>query len=232
MANKNGNAYALTTLIPIRHGVPKRSPEGMAGQTHAACVRYLLQDVLRVSEDSPMARVPNTYLSRFYILNDVGYQGKPAVLEHLKSNYLVFTVNLHGELEPYLEGMWKAIETEIRTVLQHCFGFEQVHDSASFIAYIKKCQIETMFFFNGSTDEPVAVQLKNLYLKQELSKFAFENQGKSAQEIQAAFQEFVARTQPDNLEAPTWRPGAYEMDRVVTTDSIVTGQRVMGAGAK
>jgi hypothetical protein len=217
MANTSGNAYALTTLIPIRHGVPKPDccPDGLEGQTHAACVRHLLQDVFRVSIDSPMARVPNTYLSRCYILNDVYYEGKPAVLEHLKSNYLVFTVNLHGDLDTWLQGMWIAIESETRALLQHCFGYETIHDSASFIAYIKKCQVETTFFFNGSTDEPVAVQLKNLYLKQEFSKFVYENQGRSAAEIQASFAEFVKRTQPDNVNSPTWKPGAYEMEDVV-----------------
>src|SRR5579862_6246023 len=179
MANTSGNAYALTLLCPIRHGVPNQCPDGMAGQTHADIVRYLLQDVIRVSIDSPMAKVPNTYLSRFYILNDLPYQGKPAILEHLRNNYLVFSANFHGKLEPWLEGMWRAVESDVRAVLQHCFGFEQVHDSASFIAYIKKCQVETTFFFNGSTDEPLAAQLKNLYIKQEFSKFVFENQGNS-----------------------------------------------------
>jgi len=226
MANQSGNAYALTALFPIRHGVPSEVPEGLAGQTHTACVRYLLQDVLRVSEDSPMARVPNTYLSRFCILLDVPYQGKPAVLEHLKSNYLVFEVNFHGQLEPYLEGMWKAIEPEVRSLLTYCFGFDKVHDTASFIDYVKKCQIETTFYFNGSTDEPVAVQLKNLYLKQELSQFVYENQGKSAAELKTAFEAFVARTQPENIEAPTWRPGAYSLAKAVV------GQKTMGAGAQ
>jgi hypothetical protein len=154
MANKNGNAYGLTVMCPILHGVPKRCADGMEGQTHAAYLRHLLQDVVRVSEDSPMAKVPNTYLSRFYILNDVPYQGKPAILEHLKNNYLVFSVNFYGELEPYLDGMWRVIEREIRDLLEHCFGFEKVNDSASFIAYIKKCQIETTFFFVGPTPEP------------------------------------------------------------------------------
>ena len=225
MANKSGNAYALTTLCPIRDGVPEQCPEGMKGQTHAACLRHLLQDVVRVSEDSPMARVPNTYLSRFYILSDVPYQGKPAILEHLNSNYLVFSADFYGELEPYLDGMWKAIEPAIRDLLEHCWGFETVHDSAGFIGYIKKCQIQTTFFFNGSTDEPLAVQLKNLYVKQEFSKLVFENQGKSAQQIQLAFQEFVERTQPENLAAPTWRPGAYKLE------NVVIGQKA-GAGGE
>lgn len=226
MANQMGNAYALTLLCPIRHGMPERYPEGLEGQTCAACVRYLLQDVMRVSEDSPMARVPNTYLSRFYILEDVPYQGKPAVLEHLKSNYLVFEANFHSDRDTWLTGMWNAIQADIRGLLQYCFGFESVHDSVSFITWIQKCQVETTFFFAGSTDEPLAVQLKNLYLKQEFSKFVFANQGNSAEVIQANFQEFVARTQPDNVEAPTWRPGAYSLE------DVVTGLKAKGAGAQ
>jgi hypothetical protein len=214
MANKSGNAYALTILCPIRHGVPTTCAEGMEGQTHAACLRNELQQV-RVSESSPMALVPNTYLSRFYILTDVPYQGKPAIREHLKSNYLVFSVNFHGDLEPYLEGMWKAIEPAIRAILDHCFGFETVKTAAHFIQYIKSCQVTTTFFFNGSTDEQVAAQLKNLYIKQEFSKFAFENQGKTPRELQAAFAEFLKITQPDNLESPTWRAGSYKLEQVV-----------------
>jgi hypothetical protein len=215
MANKNGNAYGLTLLCPIRHGVPDRCPDGLEGQTSAACVRYLLQDVMRVSEGSPMAQVPNTYLSRFYILNDVPYQGYPTTLEHLKSRYLVFSANFHGELEDYLRGMWNMVEAEIRALLQYCYGFEKVRDVASFIEYIRKCQVETTFFFVGSTDEPLAAQLKNLYLRQEFREFVYENQGRSPAEIQAAFEKFVARTQPDNLSAPTWQPGAYSLEKAV-----------------
>jgi hypothetical protein len=215
MANKNGNAYGLTLLCPIRHGIAVKCPEGLEGQTNSACVRYLLQDVMRVSEDSPMALVPNTYLSRFYILNDVPYQGYPTTLEHLKSHYLVFSANFYGELDDYLSGMWNAIEKEIRALLQYCFGFEKVHDLPTFIEYIKKCQVETTFFFVGSTDEPLAVQLKNLYLRQEFRAFVYENQGRAPAEIQAGFRAFVARTQPDNVQAPTWRAGAYTLDNLV-----------------
>ncbi len=219
MANKNKNAYALTTLCPIRPGAPKEYPpelEAVQGQTHSACIRYLLQDVFRVSINSPMARaLPNTYLSRFYILQDVPYQGYPKILEHLKSEYLVFSANFHGDLEPYLTGMWAAVQPEIGAILRHCWGSEAVHDCADFIAYIKKCQIETTFFFVGSSDEPLDVQLKSLYLKQEFSKFVFENQGRSKEEIQAAFAEFEKRTQPPNTDGPTWVAGAYSLDSVV-----------------
>jgi len=222
MANKSGNAYALTILCPILGGAPPDSPAGTGGQTYTTLLRNLLQ-TLHVNEESPMAKVPNTYLCRFWVLSDVPYQGKPAFLEHLKSDYLVFSSNFYGELEPYLEGMWNALKEGVLAILSHCVGHETVHDASSFIAYIKKCQVTTTFFFNGSTDEPLAEQLKNLYLKQEFSKFAFENQGKSARELQEAFREFVHRTQPANLTGPTWVAGAYHLDRVVTPQTASAG---------
>ena len=213
MANKSGNAYALTILCPILGGVPANPSAGSDGQTHTALLRNQLQ-TLHVNEESPMAKVPNTYLCRFWVLSDVPYQGKPAFLEHLKSDYLVFSSNFHGELEPYLEGMWNTLQEGVVTILRHCVGHETVRDASSFIEYVKKCQVTTTFFFNGSTDEPLAEQLKNLYLKQEFSKFAFANQGKSARELQEAFRGFVQRTQPANLAGPTWAAGAYHLDRV------------------
>jgi hypothetical protein len=214
MANKSGNAYALTLLCPILQGLPKKAPEGMNDQTYADLIRYQLQQ-LAVNEESPMARVPNTYLSRLFVLNDVPYQGRPAILEHLKSNYLVFSSNFHGELEDYLTGMWNALEREIRAILQYCVGFDRVTNVATFIEYVKACQVTTTFFFNGSSDEPLAAQLKGLYLKQEFSRFAFANQGKSPADLQAAFRAFVTRTRPANLARPTWKAGAYHLDRVV-----------------
>ncbi len=214
MANKSGNAYGLTVLCPILQGLPKHAPDGMNDQTYADLVRFRLQR-LGVNELSPMARVPNTYLSRLWVLDDVPYQGRPAILEHLKSNYLVFSSNFHGELDDYLRGMWSAVEPDIRAILQYCVGFDRVTDATTFIDYVKRCQVETTFYFNGSSDEPLAVQLKGLYLKQELAKFAAANQGKSAADLQAAFKEFVARVQPSNLARPTWKPGAYHLDRAV-----------------
>src|SRR6266849_9383715 len=214
MANKSGNAYALTVLCPILRGVPSDSPTGTGGQTYTTLLRNQLQ-TLHVNEESPMAKVPNTYLCRFWVLSDVLYQGKPAFLEHLKSDYLVFSSNFHGELEPYLEGMWNALQEGILTILGHCVGHETVHDASSFIAYVKKCQVTTTFFFNGSTDESLAEQLKSLYLKQEFSMFAFQSQGMSAANLQAAFMDFVARTEPGNLARPTWKAGAYSLGTVV-----------------
>lgn len=207
MPNQNGRAYGLTTLCPIKGG-------GEGNRSYASIVRERLE-TLGVNEQSPWARVPNTYLSRLYVLDDVVFEGKPAREEHLKSAYLVFVADLHGALDDYLRGMWRAAEADVKRIWTHCVGFDAVRGAEDFVAYINKCQVKTTFFFNGSNDLPLAEQLKGLYLKQEFSKFAFENQGKPPAELQRAFQEFVRRTKPAALDGPTWRAGASSLESAV-----------------
>lgn len=219
MGNVRGNAYGLTVLSPIKPGLVTKefNPLG-AGQSYVAALRNHLEG-MELDELSPFASVPNTYLSRLYVLNDVFYQGRPAAEDHLASKYLVFESNFHGKLKPYLKGMWDGMTEEARNIWSHCIGFDQVNDAAGFIKYIKKCQLNTTFFFVGSNDVSQAEQLKSLYLKQEFSEFVSRNQGKSANELQAAFKEFIAEKQPSNLQQPTWRAGATSLEDAVIANS-------------
>lgn len=199
MANSSGNAYGLTVLSPIIIGSDNN-------KSFSATIRDRLQKE-GLNESSRMAKVPNTYLARFYVLNDVPYQGSPAKEEHLKSKYLVFSSNFYGDFDEYLEAMWHSSEQFIREIWGLCVGFNKVSDEKTFCQYIKKCQVKNSLFFNGSNDESLAEQLKGLYLKQEFSKFVFDNQGKDAASLQLEFNEFINQTQPANLDAPSWQPG-------------------------
>ncbi len=203
MTNQRDGAYALTLLCPIKNG-------DSDSRSYAALTRKQLHS-FGLNEQSPLAKVPNTFFARFYVLNDVFFEGSPALEDHLKSRYLVFSSNFHGDLEEYLTGFWQHAEHEAKAIWQHCVGFEQVTDAASFCDYIKRCQVKTTFFFNGSSGAPLAEQLKALYLKQEFTEFAIAQQNASAAELKEAFAAFVKRTQPDNLEAPTWAPGKHDL---------------------
>lgn len=197
--NISGNAYGLTLLCPIING-------GRDDKSYAEILRHLLEN-LPVDGKSPMAKIPETYLARFYVLNDVFYQGSRAKEEHLKSKYLVFSSNFHGARDDYLRGMWDNAKSDIENIWEHCVGFDKVHTAEDFIDYCKKCQVDNNLFFNGSTGDSLAEQLKALYLKQEFTSFAYANHGLSAEELQKKFQVFVERTQPSNSDAPSWRPG-------------------------
>ena len=209
MPNKSNNAYGLTILCPLK-------PTDASGESVKLKLRKKLFDLNKL-DNSPMSKVPNTYLSRFYILEDVFFEDYPHKLENLQSNYLVFTSNFHGDLDPYLEGMYKAIPEEIHSIFKDGYGFdsENMNESA-FKEYIKKCQVETTFFFDGSTDDSLEEQLKSLYLKQEFSKFVFQNAHKSATELQELFKEFIKNSQPNNA-FPTWRAGAETLDGILRT---------------
>jgi hypothetical protein len=207
MPNNSGRAYGLTTLCPLEN-------DSQDDQSYAAIVKGLLR-ALPLDENSPFAQVPNTYLCRLFVLDDVFFEGHPAAEDHLKSKYLVFIAELHGDLDTYLRGLWSHAESDVRSLWRYCIGFDAVHDQEGFVRYIKKCQVETTFYFNGSNDQPLAEQLKALYLKQELAKFACAQQGKDAVTLQRAFREFIARVEPSNLAGPTWRAGASSLKDVV-----------------
>ena len=233
MANVSGNAYALTVLSPIRNGLVSGTEIA-----HADAVRNKLQN-WNQEFNSPMALVPETYLCRFYVLDDVVTESLPGgsvldtwsdllpvvpdglrrrvmpVEEHLQSAYLVFTSNFYcgpaGTPDAYLRGMWEAINRHIQDIWQHCYGYDAVHDAHSFCAYMQRCQLTTSLFFVGTNDQPLAEQLKALYLKQEFSKFAIANQGLSAAAIRTNYRAFMQRVEAGNLSAPSWQPGQYRL---------------------
>lgn len=231
MANQSGNAYGLTVLSPIKNGQ-------LTGVSYAERIRNQLHN-WGVNGKSPMAKVPETYLCRLFVLDDVVLEAKPGadfgstsnaflsifsekfrlsglpVEDHLKSKYLVFSSNFHtpiaGDLDTYLKNMWSVIAEDIKSVWGNCIAFDQVDNETSFIQYMKRCQLTTSLFFVGSTDESLAEQLKSLYLKQEFAKFAIQHQGVAAAQLQQAFKEFVERVQPKNLAGPTWSPGQADL---------------------
>lgn len=229
MSNISGNAYALTVLSPIMNG---REDE----EAYCDLVRDRLEN-WNLLPNSPMAKVPQTYLCRYYVLDDVYAESLPGAsaldtisdflpvvpnriraaalpaVDHLKSKYLVFSCNLHGDLDSYLRGMWAAVGSEIKEVWRYCYGFDQVTDADSFVAYIKKCQLTASLFFVGSNDDPLEEQLKALYLKQEFSRFAVESQGLPVAELKSKYQQFIARVAPANLSAPSWTPGQYSLPK-------------------
>lgn len=215
MANTSGSAYALTTLCPIINGASANGAsldnQSNDGESHDKAVRRLLQDI-PLNEGSFFANVENTYFARLFILNDVFFQqGNNHQQDHLKSKYLCFNSNFHGDLEEYLRGMWNSSEAEVRTIWQHCVGFNRVNSAHEFITYIKACQLTTTLFFNGSNDESLAKQLKALYVKQMFSEFVLTQQGKKAGELKQNFKYFLQRIQINDIQTPSWKPGQSEI---------------------
>lgn len=201
MPNRNGNMYGLTVLSPI-------IDDPMLEVPHDAALRVYLAKMRR-HEESPFAQVSGTHICRLVVMDDVVFVGHPAREEHLKSKYLIFNSNFYGDLDSYLEEMARQIPDVLEDTWSHCVGFPGARDPRAFAVYIKKCQLETTFFFADVNNKTVEQTLRALLLKVEFAAFVEQNQGKSPAELQREFSRFWERF----LTLPLPPPGAKELVR-------------------
>lgn len=184
MANQNGNMYGLTILSPIIDD-PK------IAISHDSALRMYLQQMHRHAQ-SPFARVSGTHMCRLVVMDDVVFVGSPATAEHLKSKYLIFNSNLYGALDAYLEEMARQMPDVVQDIWSHCIGYPGTNPQA-FAAYMKKCRIETTFYFADVNNKTVEQTLSALQAKVEFAEFVERNQGKSPAELQRQFAAFWDR---------------------------------------
>jgi hypothetical protein len=196
MANQSGQLYGLTILSPIRNDRP-------GAISHVLALREHLSHMDR-HDGSPFARVPGTHFARLVVMGDVVFVGSPSKIDHLASHYLIFTSDFDGDLDTYLRTMAQAIPAELDQIWKHCVGYPGAADAGKFADYMKKCQVETTFYFADVNDKTLGQTLKALQVKTELSAFVEKNQGQSAAQLQKAFKDFLAKMN----SAPPPRPGA------------------------
>jgi hypothetical protein len=206
MANKNGHIYGLTILSPIIE-------DDRIDISHALALRTYLAALPR-DYRSPFSRVSSTHLARLVVMDDVVYVGAPACEEHLKSRYLVFETNFDGELDDYLTRMAKEIPEVVEAVWGHCAGYPGIADTGGFIRYMKKCQIQTTFFFADVNYRTVQQNLKALQVQAELVDFLEKYQGRPAAEMQQLFGKLLKTI--ENAPAPL--PGGKESERTKAED--------------
>ena len=175
MPNFDGGHYFLSVLAPVKNGV---SPEGgSSNRSYVQLLRDTLARIptaqqtkfgAKHKKNSPFSRNNRTHFVRFAVLDDVTYNSrnptdaildqksrlKPQHVDSLNCPYLMFAADFdaatadEAELDSYLDELWQTLEPELRSIFQHCLGFENVSSSGSFIYYIKQCQLETTMPFN------------------------------------------------------------------------------------
>lgn len=199
MANQSGTVYGLTILSPICH-------DKTAETSHNCAIRMKLAALPR-DEYSPFAKVSSTHLARLVVMDDVVYVGAPACEEHLKSQYLVFETNFDGDLDTYLSRMARQIPEEVDAIWQHCWGYPGVQNVDAFIAYMKKCQITTTFYFADVNNKTVQQTLVALQAQAAVAEFVERAQGLSPAELQESFTNFLQELRNAPPPVPG-RPGA------------------------
>jgi len=171
--NVNGQAYGFQAMTPIE--------PGKEGQLRA----YL--EGLDVN-DSPLGKLAATHMGRFVIVedfyNDPSWGQKE---EHLDPQYLIFTSNLDGDIDSYLDELCEVMAPEAREIWGRCVGCPESAKGAELKAYLKHNQIDCGFFYAAYGSATVPEVKAALAQRDEMIAFATSSQGLRPEELRQAF---------------------------------------------
>ena len=174
--NVSGQAYALTVLTPIIDG-------------HAQELTAHL-DALPEGDDSPLARVGRTHLARWVVIDHVKYQGHgQRHRDTLRNARLLFTSNLDGDLDSYLEALRTALGEDADAIWGHCVGYPGHRDAAGFARWLKAHEVEAALFFAAYGARTVEQVHDDLARRTGLIEFALGAQGLEPAELKTRFLE-------------------------------------------
>jgi hypothetical protein len=176
IGNQTGQAYAFMAMTPIKPG--EEQP---------------LEDYLHGLRDkggpSPLAKLPRTHMGRFVIVpdfhNDKSWKQRKE--EHLDLRYLIFTSNLDGDIETYLDELCEKLAPEAPEIWGRCVGCPDPPSGQRLKHYLKHNQINTGIFFAAYQDATVARVKHCLYERERMIEFAVASQGLAPEALQQAF---------------------------------------------
>ena len=187
-----GTTYGITLLCPILPDSGEVSPR-------AELARVLAE--MPTGADSPLARVGVTHLARWVIVGNLPFEGPPGLPDPLQSAYLLFTANIDGDLDTYVDQMGTLIPETVETVWRYCVAFPGVSSQSDLRAYMRRCQIPTTFLFGAYPSASVQTVLRALVTQQALARFVADHASLRGAELQQAFSQF--RRQLSSMPVPS-----------------------------
>jgi hypothetical protein len=174
-ANVSGQAYGFMAMTPIKPGEEQPLADYLRG--------------LRDRGPSPLARVPRTHIGRWVIVPDFHHDPswKQRREEHLDLHYLIFTSNLDGDLDSYLDELCEKIGPEAKEIWGRCVGCPESARGAELKRYLKHNQIDSGIFFAAYGQATVGKVKQVLREREKTIAFAIRAQTMSPDELHKAF---------------------------------------------
>lgn len=176
MSSKIGQAYTYLALNAI---LPGRSEE--------------LREVIEaypLAAESPFARVGRIHFARWVIVPQLVEVGPPPeVPDRLNNEYLLFSTDVDGDLEPFLEALRTEIPEVMDAVYSHCVAYPGSADRDGFQRYFRHNQIETTFPFSAYQDATVPEVREALELRRRLIDLAVRSQTLDPAGLQEAYRQ-------------------------------------------
>jgi hypothetical protein len=177
--SKIGQAYAYLALTAI---LPGRSDE----------LREVVE-AFPLGSESPFARVEQVHFARWVIVPQLVEVGPPPeVPDRLNNEYLLFSTDVDGDLEPFLEALRTEIPEVMDAVYSHCVAYPGTADRNGFHRYFRHNQIETTFPFSAYPDATVSEVRDALDLRRRLIELAVRAQELDPAGLQEAYRQAFA----------------------------------------
>ncbi len=176
VGNQTGQAYAFMAMTPIKPG----EEDALADYLHG------FRDKGR---PSPLAKLSRTHLARFVIVPDfhTDKTWRQRREEHLDLRYLIFTSNLDGDIETYLDELCEKLASEAQEIWGRCVGCPPSPKGQVLKNYLKHNQINTGIFYAAYQDATVPRVKHCLHQRERMIDFAVRSQGLEPAALQQAF---------------------------------------------
>jgi hypothetical protein len=194
VANQNGEKYGFTGLFPI---ASNRSDDLRA-------FLRTLDDIKAYPRGSPFSNVPIIHMARLFIVDRLAYQGTPAKVDGLKSDYLVFLCEFDGgSVDPLVQALASNIPEEVAIIWGRCLGFPGLHRSDQLSEYFERCQLKTTLFLADQPEASVSDILMALLYRRHLGEFVrlVQRKPRPPAVVQRGFRQMWL-----NLQKPSQRP--------------------------
>ncbi len=173
--NVSGQAYAFMAMTPVKDG--EREP----------LEAYLHR--LRDRGPSPFAKLARTHIARFVIVpdfhNDKTWRQRKE--EHLDRPYLIFTSNLDGDIDTYLNELCKTLAPEAKEIWGRCIGCPERAEGPALKKYLLHNQIRSGIFYAPYGHATLRTVKRVLSQRERMIEFAVASQNLEDEALQAAF---------------------------------------------
>jgi len=198
VSNYYGKFYGYTGLFPILDNTDTNN--------HIVELRSLLS-TLSNKQGSLFSRTGLVHGARFFILDDVVFNGSPTPEEHLKNAYLVLSMTFDGELEDLAEKIAALGESDWGRVMSHCHSVADTRPHEVVLDQLRRGQVTTSFLYVDA-DADLKSTLKALLLQRKVSDLIVSGQGATIQERKKLVRNFADHF--NSIEIPS--PGDFIFD--------------------
>ncbi len=173
--NRSGQAYAFMAMTPVKDGEREPLEDYLRG--------------LRSAGPSPFTKLTRTHIARFVIVPDFHNDKtwKQRREEHLDRPYLIFTSNLDGDIDSYLNELCKQFAPFAKEIWGRCIGCPERAEGPALKKYLLHNQIKSGIFYAPYGHATVGTVKRALAQRERMIEFAVASQGLQDAALQASF---------------------------------------------